>query len=50
MFRPKAMRPDMGQGFGASVDVEGFHGPYFLIPCSLANALAMAEPAVGGEV
>ena len=48
---------DMGQGLGASVDVEGLHGTecrarYFLRPCSLAKALAMAEPepAAGGAV
>ena len=43
---------DVGQGFGSSVDVDGVHGFYFLSPCSLAKALAMAdpEPAAGGEV
>ena len=37
---------DMGQGLGASVDVEGLHGVYFFNPCSLANAEAM-EPGCG---
>ena len=49
---PQAVFADVGQGFRASVDVEGLHGFYFLRPCSLANALAMAEPApaAGGDV
>ena len=48
---PQTVFADVGQGLGASVDVEGLHGVYFLRPCSLAKALAMAEPVpAGGEV
>ena len=50
MFRPQAVLADVGQGIGSGMDVKGLHGLYFLMPCSLAKALAMADPAAGGEV
>lgn len=52
VFRQKAMFSNMGQGLGTRMNVEGLHGVYFFKPCSLAKALAMAEPApgAGGEV
>jgi hypothetical protein len=56
VFGPQTVFADVGERFGAGMEVERLHGFYFLRPCSLAKALAMAEPepaaapAAGGEV
>ena len=48
VFRPQSVFTDVGQSLGACVDLKGLHGVYFFKPCSLAKALAMAEPAAAG--
>jgi hypothetical protein len=56
VFGPQTVFADVGERFGASMEVERLHGFYFFRPCSLAKALAMAEPEAaaaplaGGEV